>query len=116
MLRRTNLNRAGGGLFHRLSAAETPSADLTKGFFCHLNGPMSALRIIDIKWMMNRCVDMHREYYIATPMMWYCTWEFVYGLPMRFIWNDAKPPREVDWNSGKAGFLPEGFVPTKVNQ
>mmetsp|Transcript_74262 Transcript_74262/g.86189 ORF Transcript_74262/g.86189 Transcript_74262/m.86189 type:complete len:125 (+) Transcript_74262:25-399(+) len=124
MLRRTSaslfkstpVHRAGGGLYHPLKAEEVPSAELTKGFFCKLNGPLSILRVIDIKWMMNRCVDMHREHYIATPLMLYCIWQFVWGLPQSYLWGDAKPPRDVDWNKGKAGFLPEGFVPTEVKK
>lgn len=111
----TRVNKAGGGLFHFLKAEEVPSADLCKGLFCHLNGTLSILRLVDIKWIMNRCVGMHREYYIASPLMYFCIWQFLWGLPQKFLWADGKPPRDVDWNKGQAGHLPEGFVPTVVN-
>jgi hypothetical protein len=112
----TQVNRAGGGLFHFLKVEEVPSANVCKGLFSELNGSLSILRLIDIKWMMNRAVAMHREYYIASPLMYYCIWQFLWGLPQKFIWADGKPPRAVDWNTNKAGHLPEGFVQTVVKQ
>lgn len=112
----TRTNKAGGGLYHFLKADEVPSSELCKGFFCKLNGPVSILRLIDIKWLMNRCVATHREYYIASPLMYYCIWQFVWNMPQSYLWADGKPPRDVDWNQGKAGYLPEGFVPTVVSK
>lgn len=116
LFQKTRPNMAGGGLYHPLALEEVPAADTTKGFFCKLNGPLSILRIVDIKWMMNRAVGLHREHYIASPLMYFCIWQFVWGLPQKFIWGDGQPPRSVDWNTGKAGHLPEGFVPTVVKK
>jgi hypothetical protein len=113
MIRRTILRRSGAGGFHPQLPSEAPPADECLGFFFKpYNGPLAFLRMVDFKWAMNRCVALHREYYIATPIMWGMTWYYTYKIPQMVVWSDGAPPRKVHWNDGKTGKLPEGFKPT----
>ncbi|KEG09778.1 hypothetical protein DQ04_04661020 [Trypanosoma grayi] len=114
LFRRTPVRRSGGELFVRPSLDQIPPAEECKGFFGHLNGPLKFLRLIDIKWMMNRAVAMRREYLIATPTLYAFLWMFSWKGASMYFWGDRAPPRRMDWNSEKTGYLPPGFKPTAV--
>ncbi|KAG8346539.1 hypothetical protein ERJ75_000875000 [Trypanosoma vivax] len=114
LFRRTDVRRSGGELYVRPKLEDIPSADLCKGFFGHLNGPLKYLRFIDIKWMMNRAVAMHREYLIAAPTLFTFVWMFSWKAAMIYFWGDRAPPRQMDWNAESTGYLPAGFTPTVV--
>eukprot|EP00796_Vickermania_ingenoplastis_P010524 gene10524-7310_t len=110
--RRTATRLSGGELYHPPKLEEIPHSSTTKGFAGAYNGSLQFLRLLDIKWMMNRAVDMGREYYIAAPTFYCFLYWFCYKGFVTLTYSDGKPPRQVDWNTNEAGHLPEGFVPT----
>ncbi|ORC87569.1 uncharacterized protein TM35_000211750 [Trypanosoma theileri] len=116
LFRRTPIRRSGGELFVRPTLAEIPPADECKGFFGHLNGALRYLRLVDIKWMMNRAVAMRREYLIATPTLYAFLWMFSWEGATMYFWGDRAPPRQMDWNSEQTGYLPKDFKPTVVTK
>lgn len=105
---------SGGELYHPPKLEEIPCSSTTKGFVGSYNGVLKLLRLVDIKWMMNRAVDLGREYYIAAPTFYFFLWWFCYNGFCKLMYSDGAPPREVLWNTEKSGFLPPSFVPTKV--
>lgn len=74
------------------------------------------LRFFDIKWMMNRAVDLGREYYISAPTLYFFLWMFCWNGFSILRYGDGKPPRQVDWNSEETGYLPPNFPQTKVTK
>lgn len=114
LFRATRTNRGGGGLPHVMTAEEAPCATETMGFFCKLNGPLAMLRPLDIKWILNRFVDLGRDGYIASPVLYLMMWGAVWKGQSVLLWGDAAPPRNVDWNNGTAGSLPKDFVKTEL--
>eukprot|EP00758_Cryptobia_borreli_P013344 Tbor_TRINITY_DN5825_c1_g3::TRINITY_DN5825_c1_g3_i1::g.6675::m.6675 len=114
LFRRTPTNLSGGGLPHIVTAEEAPAADTVLGMFGKLNGPFASLRVIDIKWIMNRLVSLGREGYISSPVLYGMVWFVLYKLQDIVLWSDAKPPRKVDWNKEVAGKLPDKFEKTPV--
>ena len=75
---------------------------------------MALLRCIDIKWILNRAVDLNRDGYVAAaafyPFMWFMWWY----LPQKALWGDNSIPRKVDWSKQEAGHLPAGFKMTEL--
>lgn len=116
LMRRSPVLLAGGELWHPPKLEDVPPSSGTRGFFGPLNGPLAPFRVIDIKWMMNRAVELHREHYIATPTMYLFLWMFCWQGMVMFIYGDGAPPRQVDWNTEEAGFLPQGFEKTPVHK
>lgn len=110
--RRTTPRLSGGELWHPPKLEDIPAASTTKGFIGSYNGPFLYARLFDIKWMMNRAVELGREYYIAAPTFYVFLWWFCYNGFCKLMYSDGKPPRHVDWNTKEAGYLPEGFTPT----
>lgn len=114
--RRTPARLSGGELYHPPKLEDIPCASKTKGFFGPLNGGLEILRILDIKWMMNRAVELGREHYIATPTLYLFIWMFCWKGFQLLRYGDGKPKRQVDWNTEEAGYLPLGFEHTKVTK
>lgn len=116
LFRRTSPRLSGGELYHPPKLEEIPSSRGTRGFFGSYNDAAKLFRFIDVKWMMNRSVELGREHYIAAPtlsmFLWYYCWK---GIQL-ILYKDGKPPRTVDWNTEEAGYLPKGFEPTKVTK
>lgn len=110
--RRTLTRFSGGDLYHPPKLEDIPAASTTKGFFGSLNGPLKVARVLDVKWMMNRAVELGREYYIAAPTFYFFLWWFCYKGFCTLMYSDGKPPRTVDWNTNEAGYLPRDFTPT----
>lgn len=105
---------SGGELYHPPKLEEIPRSSSTKGFVGPYNGVLKVMRVLDIKWMMNRSVELGREYYIAAPTFYFFLWWFCYKGFCTLMYSDGAPPREVPWNTGESGFLPPSFVPTPV--
>jgi hypothetical protein len=96
-----------------MDAAKAPSADGVQGFFfMPLDGGMAALRIIDVKWMLNRAVDLGRDGYIAAWCLYPFLWAMWWYVPQKAMWGDNAIPRKVDWNAAQTGKLPAGFEMT----
>ncbi|CCW70160.1 unnamed protein product [Phytomonas sp. Hart1] len=114
LFRRTPPRLSGGELYHPLKLEEIPPSSETKGFFCTYNGRFKYFRLIDIKWLMNRCVEMKREHYIAGPIFYIFLWMFCWKGFQILKYGDGSPPHSVDWNTKETGYLPNGFEPTKV--
>ncbi|EPY30263.1 hypothetical protein STCU_00355 [Strigomonas culicis] len=115
LFRRTRV-RLSGDLYHPPKLEDVPPTSGTKGFFGHYNGPLEVLRLVDIKWMMNRSVELGREHYIAAPTMYMFLFYFCWKGFVNLRYGDGKPPRKVDWNTEESGFLPKGFKQTEVTK
>ena len=116
LFRRTPVRLSGGDLYHPPKLADIPASTGTKGFFGAYNCPLMGCRLIDIKWMMNRAVELGRDYYISAPTLYLFLWMFCWEGFVIARYSDGKPPRSVDWNTEEAGYLPHGSVPTKVTK
>ncbi|KAK7201230.1 hypothetical protein NESM_000184600 [Novymonas esmeraldas] len=116
LLRRTPVRLSGGDLYHPPKLEDIPASSTTKGFFGAYNGGLIVARFVDIKWMMNRAVELGREYYISAPTLYLFLWMFCWKGFVIMRYGDGKPPRKVDWNSEETGYLPQGFEPTKVTK
>ncbi|CCW64148.1 unnamed protein product [Phytomonas sp. EM1] len=114
LFRRTSIRLSGGELYHPKKLEELPLPNTTKGFFSTYNGKLQIFRFLDIKWLMNRSVQLEREYYIAAPTFFFFLWMFSWKGFQIVKYGDGAPPRCVDWNTKETGYLPEGFTPTKV--
>ncbi|AIN99221.1 hypothetical protein LPMP_261080 [Leishmania panamensis] len=116
LFRRTPARLSGGELYHPPKLEDIPPSSATKGFFGAYNGGLTVLRFVDIKWMMNRAVELGREYYISAPTLYLFLWMFCWKGFVIMRYGDGKPPRRVDWNTEEAGYLPKGFEQTKVTK
>lgn len=104
--RRTASRLSGGELYHPPKLEDIPCSSTTKGFFGSYKGPLAYARLIDVKWMMNRAVELGREYYIAAPTFYAFLYMFCYKGFCLLQYSDGKPPQHVDWNTNEAGYLP----------
>ena len=116
MLRRTVCRFNGGHIQHIPPVEEMEHADICRGILKakYYNGNLKFMRLIDFKWWMNRMTALYREGIMAMMVMYPMVYYNFWGIPMMITFNDAAPPRHVDWNKGKAGFLPSNFQKTEV--
>ena len=115
MIRRTRVRLSDERPVPIMDASKAPPTDGVLGFFfVPLDGSMALLRCIDIKWILNRAVDLNRDGYVAAaafyPFMWFMWWY----LPQKALWGDNSIPRKVDWSKQEAGHLPAGFKMTEL--
>lgn len=117
LVRRTPVLLSGGELYHPLKLSEIPPGSSTPGMFGHnYNNGLEVLRFIDIKWIMNRCVEMGRDHYLAAPTLFFFLWMFCWNGFVMMRYGDGKPPRNTNWNTEEAGYLPDDFQPTIVSK
>jgi hypothetical protein len=125
MLRRTSpalfkrtparLSGAAPPPMYNMKAYNVPDADLPRGIlYLRYKGPAKILRVFDFKWWLNRQCQLDKDGLFGGILLSFVVWNFVWRVPQYFLWGERSPPRIVDWNKGKAGYLPEDFQFTPV--
>eukprot|EP00760_Papus_ankaliazontas_P029678 PhM_4_TR4353/c1_g1_i1/m.19254 len=106
MLRRTAPRLHGDSPQPFKDLSEVPPGDTTIGSFGFpYAGGLAPLRFLDIGWYFSRLTDLRRDGVIGGGGFYIFLWCMWWVLPMYMLYGDGKPPQQVDWNAGKAGYL-----------
>ncbi len=117
MLRRTFMRRSGGGhAVVRPPIDQLEPADACRGWLKpeYYNGNLKIMRVLDLKWWVNRMTALYREGVMAAMVFYPYLYGFFWVSVQTATFRDAAPPRHVDWNKKSAGCLPAGFEKTPV--
>ncbi|KNH09601.1 hypothetical protein XU18_0286 [Perkinsela sp. CCAP 1560/4] len=96
----------GGHEWGAYDASEAPSADTTWGLFrVPYTGAFKYLRLIDPFWAGSRMLQLNRSQNLGNWFIWWMHYMVYWWVPWTLLYGDGAPPRDVDWNDEKTGYI-----------